>query len=287
MGQLGLNFWLALTWHDRGLWQDLLFLPLLVFLFWYNGLVVSHNFAHTPYFCSGLLNRLYAILNSINIGLPYSYYYHEHLLHHRYGNDRPDQDGQTKDPTSTFACGKNGFHEPMPAYCGLGIFRADLPHSFGEIWRKGERVQLVCESLVCAGVLIWYLWTSWQFFLFLYVPTFYGGWFLEHLENYYEHFGCNPDDRFRNSTSYYGKFYNWLFCNEGYHQEHHLRPNVHWSKRPQVRMELQEQLSRKPRVILNFPPTLAWLEHDRISLHDPLYQAKSMTQIPDCPSSLP
>nr|RNJ65774.1 MAG: fatty acid desaturase [Leptolyngbya sp. IPPAS B-1204] len=262
--QLGLSFWLAATWESRTLAQNLIFVPLCVFLFWYNGLVASHNFVHTPWFQSNFLNRIYAALNSLNIGLPQSHYHLEHLKHHRYGNDRPDQNGLTKDPTSTFAHGKNGQHEDMVSYCFLGLFRTDLVESFQEIVKRGGAKQLSFELITCVLGLVVYLALSWQYFLFLYLPCFYLGWVLEHLENYYEHFGGMPEDKYANSTSYYGKLYNSLFCNEGYHQEHHLRPNVHWLDRPQTRQELQEGLNKAHRVILNFPPTLAWLEHQRI-----------------------
>jgi fatty acid desaturase len=262
--QFGFNFWLAATWDNRSLAQNLLFIPLCLFLFWYNGLVASHNFVHTPWFKSSFLNRVYAILNSLNIGLPQSHYHQEHLKHHRYGNDRLDQNGLTKDPTSTFAYGQDGQHENMVSYCFLGLFRTDLVESFQEIVKRGGGRQLGVEILVCLLGLMIYLVLSWQYFLFLFLPTFYLGWVLEHLENYYEHFGGTPEDRFANSTSYYGKLYNALFCNEGYHQEHHLRPNVHWLERPQTRQELREGLDKADRVILHFPPTLAWLEHQRI-----------------------
>jgi fatty acid desaturase len=156
----------------------------------------------------------------------------------------------------------------MFSYCALGLLRADLPHSFAEISRKGGGAQLTLEIITMIGALIIYLGLSWQYFVCIYLPTFYVGWFLEHLENYYEHFGGSPDDRFANSTSYYGRLYNFLFCNEGYHQEHHIRPNVHWSMRPQTRMDYRDVLDRPHRVVLNFPPVLSWLEHDRIASYD-------------------
>lgn len=263
--QFVLSFWLAATWETRTLTQNLLFIPLCLFLFWYNGLVASHNFVHTPWFKSDFLNRCYMALNSINIGLPQSHYYHEHLLHHRYGNDRLDRYGQTKDPTSLFACGENGQPEALVPYCALGLFRTDLIGSFKDIARKGGAKQLSFEIVVCLMGLLAYLSLSWQCFLFVILPVLYVGWVLEHLENYYEHFGGTPENKYANSTSYYGRLYNSLFCNEGYHQEHHLRPNVHWIDRPQTRQELQAGLDRANRVILRFPPVLAWIDHQRIA----------------------
>lgn len=220
---------------------------------------------HTPWFKSNLLNSLYSALNSINIGFPQIYYHHEHLQHHRYVNDRQDEQGLTQDPTSTFAFGENDDHEKLLPYCFLGLFRADLVHSYQDIQKKGGGIRLWTETgFILAGWAIMML-LSWQYFLLVYLPTFYFGWCLEHLENYYEHFGGVPEDRYANSTSYYGRLYNWLFCNEGYHQEHHLRPNVHWRYRPQTRRDFQFGLDQADRIILRLPPTLAWIEHDRLA----------------------
>lgn len=262
--QLALNFWLAATWEHRTLSQNLLFTPLCLFLFWYNGLVASHNFVHTPWFKAGFLNRVYMVLNSLNLGLPQVYYRHEHLVHHRYVNDRQDSTGQTQDPTSLFAYGKNGQPENLISYCFLGPFRVSFWDSFRTIKRKGEATQLLIELIACGVGLSCYFVLSWQYFLFLFIPIFYLGWVLEHLENYYEHFGGIPENRFANSTSYYGHLYNTLFCNEGYHQEHHLRPGVHWTQRIQTRQELHTELDSADRVILRFPPVLGWLDHQRI-----------------------
>jgi fatty acid desaturase len=262
--QLAINIWIAATWNDRTLLQNLLFLPLCVFLFWYNGLVASHNFVHTPWFKSEWLNRFYLAINSINIGLPQIYYRHEHLIHHRYVNDRQDVFGHTNDPTSLFANGKQGQPEPVLSYCALGIFRANLLEAFQEIIKRGERNQLYLEIATCLLGFVGYVYLSWHYVVFIFIPTFYLGWFLEHLENYYEHFGGIPESRYANSTSYYGYLYNVLFCNEGYHQEHHLRPGVHWTKRKQTRQELETELDNPNRVILRFPPILAVLDHRRI-----------------------
>lgn len=262
--QLALNIWLAATWETRTLLDNWLYFPLCLFLFWYNGLVASHNFVHTPWFKSDLLNRCYLVINSINLGLPQAHYRHEHLIHHRYTNDRRNAAGQTQDPTSTFANGQDGHHESLLAYCFLGLFRADLLDSFHVIRKKGESLQLWLELLGCGLGLAAYLLLSWQYFLLFYLPTFYVGWVLEHVENYYEHFGGTPENRYANSTSYYGWLYNLLFCNEGYHQEHHLRPGVHWINRPETRQELKQELDRVDRVILRVPPAIGFLDHQRI-----------------------
>jgi fatty acid desaturase len=207
--QLGLNLWLAATWDDRSLAQNLWFLPVCLLLFWYNGLVASHNFVHTAWFKSDLLNRSYAVLNSVNIGVPHSHYRLEHVKHHRWVNDRVGASGTTNDPTSTFACGTRGDHEHPFSYCFLGLFRMELRDSFQEIVRRDGGRQLAAEVVACLLGMAIYIGLSW-------------------------------------------------------HQEHHIRPGAHWTKRPAISNQLQDKLDRPDRVVLRFPPTLAWLEHRRI-----------------------
>jgi fatty acid desaturase len=257
--QLVLNIWLAITWKSHTFLDYLLFYPLCLFLFWYNALVATHNFVHTPWFKSKLLNNIYAIVNSANLGSPVTHYRHIHFNHHRYGNDRQDAYGQTKDHSSTFAYGKNDQSENAIAYCALAIFRDDLAQSFRQAKMQKESIQLYFELSACLLAIIGYLLISWQFFLFFVIPIFYFGWFLTYLANYYEHFGAIPENSYANSTSHYGRIYNLLFCNEGYHQEHHLRPNIHWSERPKIYQSLRNELDNVERVILKFPPPLGFI----------------------------
>lgn len=261
MAQLMLNFWLAATWKMHNLNELVLLWILCLFLFWYNELAASHNFVHTPWFRWEWLNKLYAALNSINLGIPFSHYHYQHLNHHAYVNDRKDSNGKTKDHSSTFAYGKDDQHENVISYCVLGLFRDDCSEVFPEAKKRGELQQLYFEIIAYSLGLIIFLLSSWQYFLFFYIPIFYAGWFLGHLENYYEHFNATPEDRYANSASYYGWLYNFILCNEGYHQEHHLRAGAHWSKRPLIRQEFSQDLSNINRVILGVPPLLGFLHH--------------------------
>lgn len=261
MVQMGLNVWLAATWDMHTLSQILLLWPLFVLLSWYNPMVSTHNFLHTPWFKSELINRLYTALNSINLGLPQILYHYHHLNHHQYSNDRKGPDGLTKDFSSTFAYGKQGQPENVILYSALSLFRRGTIEMFHEVKRQGKMKQFWFELLTCTFGLIGYLLLSWRYFLFFYVPTFFFGWFLAHLENYYEHFGAIPENRYANTVSYYGRIYNILAFNEGYHQEHHLRPGEHWTKRPEVQKALWKQLEESNRVISKFPGLLGFLDH--------------------------
>jgi fatty acid desaturase len=259
--QLVFSIWLAATWESRSLLQNLWFYPLAIFLYWYNVVAIAHNFIHVSWFQISWLNRVYGIVNSANLCLPTAHYRYIHFNHHQYSNDRRDAMGQTQDLSSTFAHGKNGQHENAISYWLLAPFRDDVFESFRQARKENEALQITLESIACGAAALGYLLISWQFFLLFFLPTFYIGWSLTYLSNYYEHFGATPGERYADAVSCYNPIFNQLFCNEGYHQEHHLRPNVHWTKRPQLYQDFREQLDAVERMILRFPQVLGFLQH--------------------------
>lgn len=82
------------------------------------------------------------------------------------------------------------------------------------------------------------------FFADTYVPGYLGGLLLCALQGFYEHH--------HGTTSHYGRVYNLLFFNDGYHVEHHARPGVHWSRLPDHR----DRGARQSR----WPAFLRWLD---------------------------
>src|SRR5207253_2874418 len=58
------------------------------------------------------------------------------------------------------------------------------------------------------------------------LPAYFTGLTLCAVHGYYEHA--------RGTTSHYGRVYNWLFLNDGYHVEHHAHPGLHWRQLPTV-----------------------------------------------------
>jgi fatty acid desaturase len=77
------------------------------------------------------------------------------------------------------------------------------------------------------------------------------------MENYFEHYrASNPDNRFSNSVSYYGSLYNKIFLNVGYHQEHHLEPQTHWSDIRTVKEKYAKKMSDNDLFISTGPPLL-------------------------------
>jgi len=230
------------------------------YVFYYNPIVVTHNFLHTPFFRRKWLNRAFPVLNSANLFLPQVLYKYHHLTHHQYAND-PIRNGTTLDPSSTFRYGKDGQQEGFVSYSALGLFRDGTSQAYREAIKHGQRSQFWME--LAAVVVTAGLWIAidWRWFLLGFVPTFYAGWFLALLENYYEHHRArDPDSRLADSVSYYGRWYNLMMFNEGYHQEHHLKPHLHWTRRPQVHAEWKGKFKDAGAYEARKPPLLGFLD---------------------------
>jgi hypothetical protein len=107
----------------------------------------------------------------------------------------------------------------------------------------------ISRELMLEATLVVALWTAMaanapQFFAFSYVPGYVAGLLLCALHGHFEHA--------RGTTSYYGRLYNLLLFNDGYHVEHHANPAVPWSRLPE---------SRDPTARTSaWPAPLRWLE---------------------------
>jgi fatty acid desaturase len=72
-------------------------------------------------------------------------------------------------------------------------------------------------------------------FAFLYLLIVYSTWLFNAALSYCEHYNVTDwQQRGKNSVSCYNKWYNLLFFNSGYHQEHHYSPSVHWTDLPKL-----------------------------------------------------
>lgn len=244
----------AITFHQLSLTANSLLFILEVFLFYYNPIVITHNFLHTPFFRNPKLNRLFSSLNSMNLGLPQILYKYHHLTHHRHNNS-------LEDPSSTYLFGKSGKQENWISYSAFSLLRDGTKQAFKQTLKKKEGDILAVETISTVLFLAGLVLIDWKFFLLIYVPLFYLGWFLAHLENYFEHYKAkSPSDRFGNAVSHYSNWYNILMFNEGYHQEHHISPQEHWSNRPSTRTKYTEQMKNAGAYEAKLPPLLGMFE---------------------------
>jgi len=121
------------------------------------------------------------------------------------------------------------------------------------------RLELIVLTLVLLGLLA----ARPSFVLVAYLPSFVAALVLVNVQNYFEHFGACPENRFANSVSHYGRLYNFVTFNDGYHQEHHLCPQEHWSRMDDVRRRYGAALAGSSHVVSPVPAVLGFLDRRR------------------------
>lgn len=290
--QCVLIFISATHWDNFSLFGKVGNFGLLVFMMVYNIIVISHLFTHAPWFNSSFLNALISILNSINIGQSVQAYQITHVRnHHLYNNDMKGPDGKTKDLSSTFQDGSQDNHASVFHYAFVGGFHSLINNirrllAFYRLWgvalnEHGIRIllsrsktkqikelrQIQLDRIGHFIAMSLFLIISWQWTLLCYLPAYYLALSLVNIQNYYEHYGAQPGSKLANSVSYYGRVYNLLAFNDGYHQEHHLRPVAHWSTMPKVRKLFSEQLDNVERIVSPVPSIIGFLDRKRPLLH--------------------
>jgi hypothetical protein len=91
------------------------------------------------------------------------------------------------------------------------------------------------------------------FALCAYLPGLTLGMILCSMQGHFEH----TDADLHAGASYYGRLYNRLWLNDGYHAEHHLRPTAHWTTLPSLRASASAAPGYRESA---FPPVLRFLE---------------------------
>jgi len=244
---------LASKWALCLFWSSLSF-PLiglsmagLVVLNGMNYICAAHDFLHLPFFTRKWANRVWGVFASLALTMPVSLYRVYHLNHHRFGMDHRDSaTGNTKDWSSIYRHGPAPDRpEPLWRYALTRPLRLSLWALIVEARRHGDGLQLAAEfaALIIAATILGVL--NWKGFLFIYLPIYYLGQVLAMAEAYSEHVGATPGDRQKDSASCYNRLYNFLCFNNGYHQEHHFRPGVHWTQTPKLKDQLPPATERR------------------------------------------
>lgn len=305
--QAALMFTLATRWEEASVVERAGGFVLLVFMITYNIIIISHLFTHTPWFGPRVLNALASMLNSMNIGQSAQAYQLTHVRnHHRYNNDRKGPDRHTRDISSTYEDGQDGEHDSVWHFAFVGAahtFRNTVRNVLAvwRLWGVGpqetvlrklaakdsgrharELRQVQLDRMAHVVALVVFAALSWRWTLLCYLPAFYLALAFVNVQNYFEHYGAAPERRDTDSVSYYGRLYNLLAFNDGYHQEHHLRPQTHWSRMPEVRRDHADALNNVQRVISPVPAILGFLDRKRPLLHKRAHGAA-----PSCPPAEP
>lgn len=226
-----------------------------------NG--ISHNFLHNPFFVWKPLNRAFSLVLSLTMFFSQAFYDDVHVRHHIGNGDRKDEQGKTVDPLSIYGHGKDGKPEGVWAYTFLSFFRDDFGATYRHLKRRHPEdarwglVEIALVLAFVAGLLVW----DWGFVLFL-LPFWYLGNCLSSLNGYFEHLGSNPDLPMAWGVSNYNRFYNWLWFNNGYHAEHHVRPRHHWTQMEELRKEIAPKQREAGTHVISTCHALGFLDAD-------------------------
>lgn len=102
----------------------------------------------------------------------------------------------------------------------------------------------LAETGLIAALWIGLVYMDPRSFAVVYLPGYLVGLGLCQMQGYFEHA--------RGTTSHYGRLYNLIFFNDGYHVEHHLRSCEHWTMLPRH--------GRRDTPQSRWPPVLRWLD---------------------------
>ena len=227
-----------------------------------NG--VSHNFIHNPYFRSPILNRLFAVMESVTCCFSQTYYDVVHVQHHKGNSDQQNEKGETIDWISIYRHGRHGEAENPWSYTFLSFFR-DTPVSISKELRKRGDADLrwgKIEYAAVVAVMTTEFLFNWRFMIFYLLPFMYLGHCLSYLNGWYRHYGGNPDKPIAWGVSTYGKLYNWTWFFNGYHAEHHFRPKTHWTRMVALHDQIKDAQGREGVRVIKPPHVLGFLDPD-------------------------
>jgi fatty acid desaturase len=262
VGNVAFLLWTFWAYPAMSWWVAVPSFIALSFCYVWNLQCISHNFIHNPYFQNNWLNRAFGVLETLAIGMPHIFYHHYHLNHHSGDNDAKGPDGTTRDWSSIYRHSSDDRPEPFWRYCLLSYFRVEVAPVMRVTARHGRAhiAQAVVETLALGAFWAALLWFNWRYFVCFYFPSYFFGWVLSYAEGYLEHYGAKPGNPFANSVCSYNRLYNWLWFNNGYHQEHHWDPKNHWTKMKELHARIRPQLEANGTRVLRGPHLTGLIE---------------------------
>lgn len=228
-------------------WAWVLLTPLQVIFMVVVMNTSMHHHTHVPIFVNKRLNRLYELFVSMATMIPFQLWKYFHLTHHKYNND-VKKNNIVKDPLSFYRYGKNNERENFWLYVVFGLYRdisgisvKDVANTCSTKFKLQDTKKLRTENIMLVLYLLAVLWvTGWYFvyYSFVIIVTL----MANNANSYGEHYGAMDHGNFRcDSVGSYSKLFNFLCFNSGFHQEHHVKPSLHWTKLPEITNTLPEK----------------------------------------------
>ena len=216
-------------------WALLLFWPIHAWLITNLQNSPLHHHSHWPTFHNKKLNSAYELLLSMVGGIPHQFWRRNHLKHHVYVNDKP-VDGKTQDPVSVFAKGTNGEVQNFWKFCFTTMIVAFKNMViFPKVPVQDSKPKMVAEVLLHDLYFLAVFIVDYRYGLYL-LLVYIVAHFLNGATSFGEHWTVldRRGDTTQDSIGIYSKWYNIVGFGAGYHQEHHHRPNIHWTQLPNL-----------------------------------------------------
>ena len=200
------------------------------------ALVVKHNHVHSPTFRDSSWNSAFEMWLSILTAHPTSGIITSHnVLHHQHNNTDADFVR-----CSLVKSRSNLFNFLTFFFASVKTMYRNKPSDLN-CWRESDpRLyrQAIAERMLTYGSLFALVLFDWRSTIkYCAGPWLFGQWFLVTI-NLLQHQGCDSTSEFNHSRNLTGRLLNWVLLNNGYHTAHHMFPNAHWSKLPQIHLRV-------------------------------------------------
>ncbi len=219
--------------------QFLLYIPSLILAV--SVSIMVHNHIHVPLWKSKTLNLLTDYWLTFFYGYPICGWIPTHVMSHHVLNN---QDGDT---SRTSLVGKKNNLFTLLIY-PTATTRAQLPTHFvflKKLWAKNRRrcYKYISQFAVFGGMmLIALLWDWKKTLLFIFIPQQTAVTTVLFF-NYVQHVHADRDSRWNHTRDFIGRISNFLLLNNGFHGAHHERPNLHWSRLPELHSKIENQIN--------------------------------------------
>ena len=191
--------------------------------------VVAHNHNHCVIFTGDAANIAFNLLATLARGHCVSDIYIAHVQNHHV------EQGSERDWIRPALGGPGHPIVRLARYivrAALSMLRERRRLGWEAMWRLPQpfRTSMLLEKVFLPGAIVVLALHDWQAFLLHGALPWVASlaWLVG--VNYVQHEGCEPDTRHAHSRNFTGRVTNGLFFNNGFHTQHHLEPQLHWSK---------------------------------------------------------
>ena len=201
-------------------------------LFW--NYAVLHNHMHQPIARPRALRWLVSRTLGVACGFAYRGYHIHHFNHHRHNDGEGDWGRRRSGEGALTYLVRSTL---TPWFWPYGLL-ANVWKVAGQ--RKGQRAELVLDFVLLQGSLVALaLWRPWL--ALSYFGMMLAGQMSIHLLNLAAHHETDATRRDSLAVTSTSRLYNLLCFNAGYHQAHHLRPQLPWRELPALTERLASE----------------------------------------------